>query len=41
MFSLMIICKRRKTPYNANKSILWVLLYLAYCWRYSYNRQYR
>lgn len=40
-FSLMIICKRLKTPYNANKSILRLLVYLAYRWRYSYNRQYR
>nr|DAF02941.1 MAG TPA: hypothetical protein [Caudoviricetes sp.] len=34
----MIIPKRIKTPYNANKSILWLLLYLAYYWRCLYNR---
>nr|DAF70733.1 MAG TPA: hypothetical protein [Caudoviricetes sp.] len=37
----MIICKRRKTPYNTNKSIIRLFVYLAYYWRYLYNRQYR
>ena len=41
MFSLMIICKSAKTPYNANKSILLVLLNLAYRWRCLSDVQYR
>lgn len=32
MFSLMIICKRQKTPYSSNKSILWLLSKWEWRW---------